>query len=172
VRVTKKLAAIALSAVLALGAGRASAESGGGPLDFDIRDNASDEIAAMHPAMVAKAAALGAPVTNAVPTAGAALFQYPLQQTPAAGGFVEEAISNYVDHDPGVGVRDFDCGTRTYNGHEGTDIFLAPFPWSIMDKREDRVVAALPGVIVDKHDGEFDSVDSKLLNSIASESSI
>ena len=30
-------------------------------------------------------------------------------------------IQNYVDRDPGPGVRDARCGPRSYNGHKGTD---------------------------------------------------
>jgi len=30
-------------------------------------------------------------------------------------------IQNYVDDDAGPGARDFACGTRTYDGHKGTD---------------------------------------------------
>lgn len=31
-------------------------------------------------------------------------------------------IQNYVDHDPSPQVRDYSCGGRTYDGHDGTDI--------------------------------------------------
>lgn len=106
--------------------------------------------------MVRRASALGAAVTSSAPLAPATLFQYPLQFSPTAAGFVGEAISNHVDHDGTGSVRDFACGGRTYDGHNGTDIFLTPFPWSVMDRQEVRVVAAQAGVIVASHDGESD----------------
>jgi murein DD-endopeptidase MepM/ murein hydrolase activator NlpD len=31
-------------------------------------------------------------------------------------------VQNYVDDDPGPGVRDWACGAATYNGHDGIDI--------------------------------------------------
>lgn len=30
-------------------------------------------------------------------------------------------VQHYVDHDPGPGARDFACGSRTYEAHNGTD---------------------------------------------------
>lgn len=143
-------------AISALGVGSATARSGGGPVSLDIRDTASAQIDAIHADMVRRAAALGAPVTTAVSPAAATQFQYPLQFSPTAGGFALEGISNYVDHDMTMGIRDFVCGTRSYDGHQGTDFFLFPYHWNVMDRSEDRVVAALPGVIVQKSDGAFD----------------
>lgn len=35
--------------------------------------------------------------------------------------------NNFVDLDPGQGVRDFACGTQTYDGHTGTDSDLRSF---------------------------------------------
>ena len=34
------------------------------------------------------------------------------------------AIQNYVDRDPGPGVRDYRCGAMSYDGHNGVDIRL------------------------------------------------
>jgi murein DD-endopeptidase MepM/ murein hydrolase activator NlpD len=31
-------------------------------------------------------------------------------------------VQNYVDHDPASGARDYQCGTLTYDAHNGTDI--------------------------------------------------
>jgi hypothetical protein len=33
-------------------------------------------------------------------------------------------IQNYVDHDASPNARDYQCGTLTYNGHDGTDFRL------------------------------------------------
>ena len=66
------------------------------------------------------------------------------------------AISNYVDHDNTSGLEDFNCGTKTYNGHKGTDIYTWPFSWYQQENNLAEVVAAAPGVIYYKQDGEFD----------------
>ncbi|WP_407520762.1 M23 family metallopeptidase [Methylobacterium oryzisoli] len=34
-------------------------------------------------------------------------------------------VQHYVDHDPSAGARDHTCGSRTYDGHDGTDFRLA-----------------------------------------------
>lgn len=66
------------------------------------------------------------------------------------------AISNYVDHQSGSGIKDYNCGQKTYNGHMGTDIFLWPFYWYAMDHDQGEIVAGAAGQIIFKHDGEFD----------------
>lgn len=72
-------------------------------------------------------------------------------------------ISNYVDHDGGYPNRllDYACGAATYDtgsgyNHRGTDILLSPFQWRKMDNDEVAVVAAAPGVILYKQDGQYD----------------
>ena len=40
---------------------------------------------------------------------------------------VDYHIVNYVDHDTSEGIKDFRCGTKTYDGHEGTDFSLESF---------------------------------------------
>ncbi|WP_439814314.1 peptidoglycan DD-metalloendopeptidase family protein [Zavarzinia sp. CC-PAN008] len=135
----------------------ARAESGGGSLAIDTHDHASAQIQAIHASVVRSAATLGAPVGTMTSQAVAATrFQYPLQFTPTAQGFEGEGISGHVDLDPGPKVRDFNCGTRTYNGHTGTDFVLWPYGWNTMDRMAARVVAAMGGVIVQKRDGEYD----------------
>lgn len=73
-------------------------------------------------------------------------------------------IQNYVDHDATIGsVEEYNCGDRTYdkpnNGgynHSGTDICIGPYYWSMMDSMFVNVIAAAPGQIVDKDDGNYD----------------
>ena len=35
--------------------------------------------------------------------------------------------NNFVDLDPGPGMRDYPCGTQTYDGHTGTDSDIRSF---------------------------------------------
>ena len=62
-------------------------------------------------------------------------------------------IQQYVDRDPGLGIKDYACGAQTYNGHKGTDFRIR----NIMDvKRPVAVLAAAPGIIVGRRDGMRD----------------
>ncbi|HRH59984.1 MAG TPA: peptidoglycan DD-metalloendopeptidase family protein, partial [Chitinophagaceae bacterium] len=53
-------------------------------------------------------------------------------------------------------IQEYGCGTRSYDGHSGTDILLEPYYWKEKQDKSVWVVAAAAGIIVDKHDGEFD----------------
>lgn len=90
-------------------------------------------------------------------------MQWPLQLVPGHPESGARTVTNYVDNDPSFPnqVRDYNCGMRTYdqaNGynHQGTDITAYPFAWRKMDNDEAIVVAAAPGIIVMKEDGQFD----------------
>jgi hypothetical protein len=61
--------------------------------------------------------------------------------------------TNFVDLDPGPGVRDYACGAQTYDGHTGTDSDLRSF--REMDIGVP-VFAALDGRVISVQDGEFD----------------
>ena len=53
-------------------------------------------------------------------------------------------IQQYPDHDPGPGARDYRCGQRVYDGHDGVDIRLP----SIASQRKGvAVLVAAPGVV-------------------------
>ena len=62
-------------------------------------------------------------------------------------------VQNFFDHDSSDGARDFACGLRTYNGHDGTDIRL-------LDAQAQRdgvqVLAAAAGRVVRVRDGIAD----------------
>ena len=88
-------------------------------------------------------------------------FSWPLKTTTGRPAFPGYYISNYIDHDPNQGsLLDYNCGTRTYDlasgGHRGTDISLSPLGWQKLDNEEMTIIAAAPGTIVNKHDGEQD----------------
>lgn len=67
------------------------------------------------------------------------------------------AISAGVDHDTtAVGIKDYNCGIKTYDGHRGTDIPTYPFHFHKMDSSQVEVIAAAAGTILYKLDGNFD----------------
>jgi len=88
---------------------------------------------------------------------------WPLQTVGRFDQFGYHGVSNFVDHGlpyPNP-VQDYTCGSRTYNlangyNHAGTDYYLWPFPWAMMDAGQVQIVAAAPGVIIAKDDGNFD----------------
>ena len=62
-------------------------------------------------------------------------------------------VANFDDLDPGPGVRDYGCGTQTYDGHTGIDTNVRSF--REMDIGVP-VFAALDGRVLSVHDGEYD----------------
>ena len=62
-------------------------------------------------------------------------------------------VQHYVDRDPGPAVRDYRCGRRSYNGHDGIDI-------RVLDMTAQRagveVLAAAPGRVARLRDGVAD----------------
>jgi hypothetical protein len=88
-----------------------------------------------------------------------ALFHWPLEPVAElldASFFNYYGISNYVDHDSGPGLLDYNCGARTYNGHQGTDMFTWPFQWWLYDGDYVHAIAAQSGQILSKFDGQYD----------------
>ncbi len=72
------------------------------------------------------------------------LFIWPVKSMPAYSEVADFYITNnFVDNNNTV--QDWNCGTRTYNGHLGIDIDLWPFTWSMMDNNYVAVIAAAPG---------------------------
>lgn len=98
---------------------------------------------------------LAAPLKAAAPK-----FSWPVRIAEGKPGLITHGISNFVDDDPVANsATDFACGKRTYDlvggGHRGTDIFPI-FGWRSFDLEEAVVVAAAPGTIVFKQDGNPD----------------
>ena len=125
-----------------------------GPQDH-ITDEQRDEIWRSIDASLLR---LNLPKNGARPS-----FRWPLR---AARGYADpglDRVSNYVDHDadfPGK-IRDFNCGTRSYdrdNGynHKGIDISILPDSWNVMAAQQLEIVAAAAGTIAFKSDGNFD----------------
>lgn len=84
-------------------------------------------------------------------------FDWPLRKTAALPWFSYYGISNYVDQNLTAGnLLDYNCGSRTYDGHFGTDIFTWPFSWYLYNNNYVEVIAAEPGTIIGKSDGNDD----------------
>jgi murein DD-endopeptidase MepM/ murein hydrolase activator NlpD len=94
----------------------------------------------------------------------APLFIFPVVSNPAVNSdYGVHGISNFVDHNLAFPnqVRDFNCGTRTYDttagyNHQGVDMFTFPFGFNKMDNNEAMAVAAAAGQIIYKSNGNFD----------------
>ena len=85
------------------------------------------------------------------------LFSWPLRPAAGLADCSYYYIGNYVDEDPtSPGIKDYNCGAVTYDGHRGTDICTAPYPFLKMDNNQVEAIAAAPGTIVDKQEGHFD----------------
>jgi hypothetical protein len=63
-------------------------------------------------------------------------------------------IVNYVDHDPGAGMRDYHCGALGYDGHTGTDFAIRDGAAMTAGVG---VVAAAPGTVKAVRDGMPDT---------------
>ena len=59
-------------------------------------------------------------------------------------------VQNYVDLDPSSQARDYQCGSRTYNGHKGVDFRL---PSLRAQRAGVNVLAAAPGRVLRVRDG-------------------
>jgi hypothetical protein len=62
-------------------------------------------------------------------------------------------IQNYVDHDASDKIRDYQCGGRTYDGHDGTDIRI---PDMEVQRGGVEVQASAPGRVIGMRDGVDD----------------
>jgi hypothetical protein len=66
-------------------------------------------------------------------------------------------VTAYVDQNTSAGaMNDYNCGSNTYDTHQGTDICIWPFPFYKMDHFQVEVIAAAAGTIIAKADGNFD----------------
>ncbi|MEO8486816.1 MAG: peptidoglycan DD-metalloendopeptidase family protein, partial [Betaproteobacteria bacterium] len=131
-----------------------------GPLD-EIAPSWRAEVQADLERRVRALLANGA-IAPATKAAGV-LFDWPVRLIPGAPDRAPNVISNFVDHDPLFPgqVRDWNCGARSYDiasgyNHPGIDIAAFPFGWLKMDHDEMIVLAAAPGTIIRRDDGNFD----------------
>lgn len=97
------------------------------------------------------------------PKADHPIFELPVRLVDSNSDPGYFSITGYLDHDsvyPGH-LLDYQCDSLTYdleNGynHSGTDYFLWPFPWYKMYNEEVEVIAAAPGILYYKQDGNND----------------
>jgi len=94
---------------------------------------------------------LARPDRPTLPAEAAQLYAfYPI------GGRLDRDVwpSQYFDDDPGVGgVLDWDCGTRTYDHHNGTDTALRSFGEQDVGVP---IYAVLDGIVIGTQDGQPD----------------
>lgn len=88
-------------------------------------------------------------------------FDWPLTNETNFYGNDYFFIQNYIDHAPASGIiSEYMCGTRSYDlpgyNHQGTDICIGPYWWNMMDDMKVRIIAAAPGQIVGRSEGNFD----------------
>lgn len=90
-------------------------------------------------------------------------FSWPIKQALNYNDPGFYGISNYVDENTNYPnfVTDYNCGNRSYDlssgyNHAGTDIFTWPFCWDKMNNNKVQAVAAAPGTILGKDDGNYD----------------
>lgn len=84
-------------------------------------------------------------------------LEWPLRQANGLDDCSYYVISAFVDQDISSGtVEDYHCGSRTYDGHRGTDIAIFPYRFIKMDNNLVEVIAAAAGTILDKADGNTD----------------
>jgi murein DD-endopeptidase MepM/ murein hydrolase activator NlpD len=153
-----RLADPARAASQALGAGSGA----GGALEFP-EDSLSDaEHARIAAAVQRNVQALRAGGRIQPERAERVSLSFPLRASTALADPGFHTITNLVDHNaarPGL-LTDYYCYGRTYDtptyNHSGTDIAAWPFAWRKMDDNEVEVIAAAPGVIVYKEDGNAD----------------
>lgn len=89
-------------------------------------------------------------------SSNAVSFGFPLRKKASLDFNSYYALSFFVDHNNSGGILDYNCDTRTYNGHKGTDFFTWPFPWYLYENELVEVIAAASGIIIGKFDGNKD----------------
>lgn len=128
-----------------------------GEIEPPVRDHLSDlqeqlmsRDIQQNVAMLRRKSLLAAPDTSLTVT-----YNFPLRMAPGLADYAGFRVSAFSDHDLDAGasqVLDYSGGTRTYDGHRGTDIALWPFAWNKVDAGEVQVIAAAAGTIAYKSD--------------------
>lgn len=86
--------------------------------------------------------------TDEAGAAQAVTYTFPLRMAPGLPDHAGFRVSAFADHNPvAVQVLDYNGGSRTYDGHHGTDYALWPFSWNKVNVGEVQAVAAATGTI-------------------------
>ncbi len=142
-----------------------AAASGGGGYDGSQLEAplTAQQRLAIQAAIDRNRQALEAAGKRAINPAADVALTWPLQAADSLVDFGYHGTGNFVDQNAAFPqmIQDYNCGTRTYdraNGynHQGIDYILWPFPWYKMDHDLVEIVAAAPGIIIFKQDGNFD----------------
>jgi hypothetical protein len=136
-------------------------DSGGGSLDLPIDELSDTDRQTIQTEIQANFARLTVDGAFALEQATAVSLSWPLSSANGLDDYGYQGISNFVDQDSRHGfLLDYNCGDRTYDlsgyNHQGTDFFSWPFAWNKMDNDEVIIIAAAPGTIVYKEDGNYD----------------
>lgn len=90
-------------------------------------------------------------------------LSWPMRQSARSADPDYHGISNFVDRNPAFPnqLLDYNCGNRSYDtasgyNHQGVDYFTWPFGWLKMSEQKVEVIAAAPGRIIGKDDGNAD----------------
>lgn len=150
---TRKLPVV-LAALALVGAARGEEPpglAGGGPAP--VHDVPHDEVSPEQAESIRlRIAELEARRRQEPARTGKAVELYPL--FPLAGRLWRDTrLTSWVDVDPTSGVRDWACGSRSYDGHKGHDYAIRSFAEQSIGVP---VFAVLDGEVADAHDGEFD----------------
>lgn len=83
------------------------------------------------------------------PSTATVTYAFPLRMAAGRTDAAGFRVSAFPDHQTASGaVLDYYGGTRTYDGHRGTDYGLFPFSWNKVDAGDVQVIAAAAGTIV------------------------
>ncbi|MFN7973752.1 MAG: M23 family metallopeptidase [Acidobacteriota bacterium] len=158
---------LAVSTLLALVAVPAHSlpdgHGGGAWIPGDAPDLSEAQRSEIWARLDANRAALEASGLLPVRETRAVLLDWPLAPAPGLNDPGYHGIANFIDEDPAYPnqILDYNCGDRSYDtssgyNHQGTDFFTWPFGWLKMDNSLVQIVAAEPGVIIGKDDGNYD----------------
>lgn len=139
-----------------------SSDFGGGPIILPRDETTEAEMIAIRAEVLRTIDELirGGEITAY--SAEVVTFTWPLRAANGLDDYGYHGVSGFVDHNPATGsLRDYTCGTRSYDlssgyNHQGTDYFTFPFPWIKVDNDLVEIIAAAPGTLVFKRDGQYD----------------
>lgn len=93
-------------------------------------------------------------------SSGHVLFAWPLRPSSDYDDVPNYyTITNYWDMNSASGetnIRDWQCGDRTYDGHNGVDIIPWPFYWKARENNYLVVTAAAPGIVLPVVNNQID----------------